>query len=261
MPLTPGGGGPAMLLPPDVNYPYLPAPQQAQQPLSEDEVIDADANFDFSSHQRPFRTNASKAEKAKQEQEELAQVKEQDSTNTTPKLTRCEQCKKDKKGCDLGETGYPCTRCKTRKVLCVGCDTPIRLRLPPKKTKRKPKPNSGMSTQPATGNDMATTPILTTAPDIQGVETVESRLFGRDEAPPRARSAGPQGEALFSDKCDNCERHGRRCEDTRPCFECMEHNIVCYGTYMDNPYGPTDDDSDGSGNGWATFGPNFGLYD
>jgi hypothetical protein len=60
-PLTPGGGGPAMLLPPDVNYPYLPAPQQAQQPLSEDEVIDADANFDFSSHQRPFRTNASKA--------------------------------------------------------------------------------------------------------------------------------------------------------------------------------------------------------
>jgi hypothetical protein len=192
-----------MLLPPNVSYPSLPAPKQAQQPLNENELTDADANFEFSSHQRPFRTNASKAEKARQEQEEHAQVKEQDSSNATPKLTRCEQCKKDKKGCDLGETGYPCTRCKTRKVLCVGCDTPIPLRLLPKKTKRTPKPHFGMSTQPVTGNDMATTPISATAPDIQGVETVESRLFGRDEAPPRARSAGPQREALFSDKCDN----------------------------------------------------------
>jgi hypothetical protein len=249
-----------MLLPPNVSYPSLPAPKQAQQPLNENELTDADANFEFSSHQRPFRTNASKAEKARQEQEEHAQVKEQDSSNATPKLTRCEQCKKDKKGCDLGETGYPCTRCKTRKVLCVGCDTPIPLRLLPKKTKRTPKPDPGMSTQPATGNDMATTPISATAPDIQGIETIKSRLFGRDEAPPRTRSASPQGAALFSDKCDNCERHERCCEDTRPCSECMEHNIVCYGMYMDNPYRSTDDDSDGFGNGWATFGPNFGLY-
>jgi hypothetical protein len=250
-----------MLLPPNVNYPCPPAQQQAEQPLNEDELTDADTDFDFSRHQRPFQTNASKAKTAKQEQEELAQVKEQDSTNATPKPTRCTNCKTAKKKCDLVETGLPCTTCKRRKLPCVGCDIPRRQTVLPKMAKATRKVAPGMSARLATGHGMAAAPTPAPAPEFQGVDSVDSRLFRRDEAPPRVRSASPQGEALFSDKCDHCERHERCCEDTRPCFECMEHNLVCYGTYMGNPYRSTDDDSDGSGNAWATFGPNFGLYD
>jgi hypothetical protein len=249
-----------MLLPPNVNYPCPPTPQQAQQPLNEDELTDADTDFDFSRYQQRFLTNA-EAKTAKQEQEELAQLKKQGSTNAMPKLTRCTNCKRTKKKCDLVETGLPCTTCRRGKLPCVGCDI-LRLQTVfPKKAKDTRKPAPGMSAPLATGHVMAAAPTPGPAPEFQGIDSVESRLFGRDEAPPRARSISLQGEALFSDKCDNCERHERCCEDTRPCFECMEHNLVCYGTYMDNPYRSTDDDSDDPENGWATFGPNFGLCD
>jgi Fungal Zn(2)-Cys(6) binuclear cluster domain len=194
------------------------------------------------------------------EREELAQVEEPESDSGTPKPTRCTNCKARKKKCDLAETRLPCTNCRRRKVHCVGCDIPRRQVVRRKTVKATPKPDPRTSPRPATGQGMAATPTLAPASEPQ---EVDPKLFRRNTARLRPRSASPQREELSSDKCDNCKRHGRRCDDARPCYECMSWNLVCTGSYMDNPYrfDGTEDGPDEFGNGWGTFGQNFGFYD
>lgn len=66
--------------------------------------------------------------------------------------------------------------------------------------------------------------------------------------------------ALRYDDCENCQRHGRQCQESRPCFECVRHNLVCTGSFLDDPligggafeeafYEPGDDGSDELGYG------------
>jgi hypothetical protein len=188
------------------------------------------------------------------------------------KLAPCTQCKKRKEGCDLGEMGFPCTRCREKNCKCEGSDSSRALQTQPEKKartatelrERRPAEQSGQGASipvrppsPAWLFDHGY--ISGPAPEFQGVA---SRLSRREEGPPRPRSASPHPAALVSDKCDNCHRYGRFCEDIRPCYDCMDRNLVCNGSYMDNPYRSPrpDEGSDGSGNCWGTFGQGFGGY-
>jgi hypothetical protein len=235
----------------DVQYvrPWGPDPQ-----LPDDEGNDL---YDFVWHRQQYR-------------------KPESGITTVPvpipaKFTRCIRCKNGSKGCDLGVTEIPCTRCRARNHVCEGCDTPEVRRRPPKKKNttsepRGTRPTERQSIEVSTSGslDDLAWPIAqgyTIDPGLVFQDTA-SELLRREEASLETRSASPQRGALFSDRCDNCQRYGKICEDTRPCFECMDRNLVCNGSYMDNPYRSpsTNEGSDGSENARGSFDQVFGGY-
>jgi hypothetical protein len=210
--------------------------------------------------------------------------------------TRCTKCKKEKKGCDLGETGIPCSRCKSAGELCVGYDVPRGQRVPPTTTptKTSTKLSTQLPAQLATKPPTEDTPSkhkltqATKQPSAEASALAIPRsptwLFEHAYTPSpvpeflsaapnisregffspqsRSRSASPQRDTLFSDKCDNCQQHGRVCEDDRPCRDCMSRELVCIGIYLDDPYRSrrTDRGSEGEGEGWGTFGEMMASY-
>ncbi|PMD16552.1 hypothetical protein NA56DRAFT_708778 [Hyaloscypha hepaticicola] len=237
---------------------------------------EGDDLYDFASHRQQRRIPESGITGTQQNEQSIEQERSHGSCDTVPmlvpaKLTRCVRCKNRRKGCDLGVTGNPCTRCRAGKYVCEGCDTPRGGQTPPKKKKtttepRGRRPAETQSTEVSTSRsfDDLAWPIAqgcSTGPAPVFQDTA-SRLFRREEAPLRPRSASPQRGALFSDKCDNCQQYGKICEDFRPCSECMDRNLVCNGSYMDNPYqSPSNDEgSEGSENAWGRFGQVFGAY-
>ena len=253
----------------DVQY-GRPAGPDPQLPLDEGNDL-----FDFAWHRRQYWKPESAITATQQNEQSIEQERSHRSHDTVPmpiptRFTRCFHCKKRKKGCDLGITGIPCTRCRAENHLCEGCDNPeVRQRLPKNNTISEPRetrPTDTQSIEVSTSGsfDDLAWPIAqgyTTGPELVFQNTA-SRLVRREEASLEPRSASPQSGVLFSDKCDNCQRYGKTCEDTRPCFECMDRNLVCNGSYMDNPYQPpsTDEGSDGSENARGSFDPVFGGY-
>ncbi|KAE9371622.1 hypothetical protein N431DRAFT_467791 [Stipitochalara longipes BDJ] len=212
----------------------------------------------------------------------------------TPKSTRCRKCKKDKKGCDLAQTGFPCTRCREGNHLCEDGDipaaytrqsgggvTPAREGLRPrgdikgsivKRALKGGRPSGKERRDQALAQrDARLAAGMTVAAPAERMDAIASTLGPAqefqgpsmlDEGLPRRRFASPQRGVVYSDKCNNCERHGRPCEDTRPCGDCNDRNIVCNGSYLNNPYRSpkSDGESDGSGNGYGSFGQAFGSY-
>lgn len=237
----------------DVQY-GRPAGPDPQLPLDEGNDL-----YDFAWHRTQCRIPESGITATQQNEQSIEEERSHGSYDTVPmlipaKLTRCIRCKKRKKGCDLRVKGNPCTRCRARNCMCEGVG-----QTPPnkKKTTSEPRGRRPAETQstevsnPGSFDDIAW-PLAqgyTISPALVLQDTA-ARLLRREEAPLRSRSASPQRGALFSDKCDNCQRYGKVCQDTRPCFECMDGNTVCNGSYIYNPYQPssTEDGSDGSEN-------------
>ena len=226
--------------------------------------------YDFAWDRQQCRAFENGSTAPQQHEKNIEQERSHGSYDAVPrpirtKSTRCTQCKKHRKGCNL-------RRCRARNYVCEGCEPPRVGQKPRKKKKttasppreRRPaEPQSAEPSSPGSSADLAwlIAQGFTPGPGRE-FQDVASRLLRRGEAPPRPRSASPQRGALFSDRCDNCQLYSRFCEDTPPCSECMDRNLVCNVTYMDNPFRSprTDEGSEGSGNGWGSFGQAFGGY-
>ena len=253
-----------------------------ERPVGPDPQAPADQGddlFDFCWNRQPPRRdqtfNNRQGQQGQQNQQGSMQSTPPGGNPGSPRKTRCQMCKKHKKGCDLGQTGVPCTRCREKNYNCMPEDTPNPSTRRPARTmtsarglmttgnEREMTLNRGRAPRRAEAAAANAAPleqrmdaiadILGPAPEIQG----PSLFARRNEGIPRRRSASPLRGVLNGDKCGPCERYGRPCEDERPCIDCLQRNLVCTGSYLKNPYRSPRSDDGSDRSGYGSFGQAF----
>ncbi|PMD30682.1 hypothetical protein L207DRAFT_592441 [Hyaloscypha variabilis F] len=236
--------------------------------------------FGFTWHRRPAQTGGSAVGATPQQQQQGNMQSNPTGNNPGTRVgaTRCKPCKKSKKGCDLVKVGsFPCTRCKEKNLDCTGDTDIIVKRIKAEiraelATRGERKYNYSddkealrLATEEArtvAGQPGAPSAVpaerLEAIPSISGPapELPDRPLFSRrdDEGPPRRRSASPIRGVVYGDKCDNCKRYGRPCEDERPCLDCLHRGLICNGSYLNNPYRSPRSDGGSDRSGYGTFG-------